>query len=125
MVDCPSVNNYIKSLDKYQDEFLNNRRTYDLINLHMSENYKTIDVIADEFNKAVAVPIDSEGFRNIGKLHGQMNQLTGLVPPEGSDILSPPSPVLSDKCKQNQSCWPDFAEWLQLKIQVEGNLIAP
>ena len=98
MVDCPSVNNYIKSLDKYQDEFLNNRRTYDLINLHMSENYKTIDVIADEFNKAVAVPIDSESFRNIGKLHGQMNQITGLVPPEGSDILSPHSPVLSDKC---------------------------
>ena len=114
MVDCPSVNNYIKSLDKYQDEYLNNRRAYDLINLHMSENYETIDVIADEFNKAVAAPIDSEGFKNIGKLHGQMNKLTGLAPPEGSDILSPPSPVLSDKCKQNQSCWPGTAEWLQL-----------
>ena len=99
MVDCPSVNNYIKSLDKYQDEFLNNRRTYDLINLHMSENYKTMDVVADEFNKAIAVAsIDSEGFRNIGKLHGQINKLTGLAPPEGSDILSPHSPILSDKC---------------------------
>ena len=65
----------------------------------MSTDYKKIDVIADEFNKAVAVAsIDSEGFRNIGKLHGQMNKLTGLAPPEGSDILSPLSPLLSENC---------------------------
>ena len=65
---CPSIKNYINSLFKYQYEYLSNRRTYDLINLHMSTNYKTMDAIIDDIKKAVDVAsIDSEGFNNIGK----------------------------------------------------------
>ena len=68
LTNCTNVNNYIKSLNKYQNEYLSNRRTYDLINLHMSTNYKTIDAIIDDIKKAVDVAsIDSEGFNNIGK----------------------------------------------------------
>ena len=65
---------YIRNLNKYQYEYLSNRRSYDLINLHMSTNYKTMDAITDEIKKAVDVAsIDREGFHNIGKLHGQLN----------------------------------------------------